>query len=86
MSSPEFPDYVAQNVATWTRANEEYTDARAAESWAQDEITWGIWRIPESQLGVLPDVERGQVQPDRPGPAQRPGQGAVGDLAAEVAA
>jgi len=57
MSSSEFPEYVAQNVANWTRANAEYTDARAAESWAQDEITWGIWRIPESELRVLPKLE-----------------------------
>jgi ubiquinone/menaquinone biosynthesis C-methylase UbiE len=57
MSSSEFPEYVAQNVANWTRANAEYTDARAAEAWAQDEITWGIWRLPESELRVLPNLE-----------------------------
>ena len=55
-SSSEFPEYVAQNVANWTQANEEYTDARAATSWAQDEIRWGVWEIPESELRVLPDV------------------------------
>jgi len=57
MSSSEFPEYVDQNVANWTRTNAEYTDARAAEAWAQDEITWGIWRIPESELQVLPELE-----------------------------
>src|SRR5207253_448309 len=56
-NSSNFPEYVAQNVANWTRANAEYTDARAAESWAQDEITWGIWRTPESELRVLPELE-----------------------------
>ena len=56
MSSPEYPEYVAQNVENWTTANAEYTDARAAESWAQDEISWGVWQIPESELNVLPDV------------------------------
>jgi len=44
------------NVEAWTRANADYTDARAEEKWAQDEITWGIWDVPESRLGVLPDV------------------------------
>jgi SAM-dependent methyltransferase len=56
MSSSDFPEYVAQNVENWTRQNAEYTDAHAAESWAREEIAWGIWSIPESDLRVLPDV------------------------------
>jgi SAM-dependent methyltransferase len=50
------PDYVAVNRAAWTRANAEYTDARAREAWSRQEIDWGVWRIPEPELGVLPDV------------------------------
>jgi SAM-dependent methyltransferase len=57
MSSPELPDYVRQNVANWTRANEEYTDASAERAWAQDEITWGVFELPESELNVLGDVD-----------------------------
>ncbi len=49
------PDYVAVNREGWTRANAEYTDARARDAWAQA-ITHGKWRIPESELRVLPDV------------------------------
>src|SRR5205823_151179 len=30
-------------------------------AWAQDEITWGIWRIPESELRVLPELEARDV-------------------------
>jgi SAM-dependent methyltransferase len=56
MSSTEFPDYVAGNVGIWTKANAEYTDGAAERSWAKDEITWGIWGIPEDELGVLGDV------------------------------
>jgi SAM-dependent methyltransferase len=56
MSSSERPDYVQANIANWTRANAEYTDASAAQAWAQDEITWGVWRTPESTLDVLGDV------------------------------
>jgi len=56
MSSSDRPEYVQQNVANWTKSNAEYTDAVAAESWAQDEITWGVWRTPESELQVLGDV------------------------------
>jgi SAM-dependent methyltransferase len=56
MSSSELPDYVRQNVRCWTRYNAEYTNAAAARAWAQPEIAWGIWQIPESKLNVLGDV------------------------------
>jgi SAM-dependent methyltransferase len=49
-------DYVGQNVANWTRINAEYTDASAAEAWAQEEISWGVFRARESELNVLGDV------------------------------
>jgi SAM-dependent methyltransferase len=50
------PSYVAVNRDAWTRANAEYTDARARESWAQDEITYGKWNVSESEVRVLPDI------------------------------
>ena len=56
MSSTERPDYVQQNIANWTRANEEYTDASATRAWAQDEITWGVFELPESQLNIIGNV------------------------------
>jgi len=46
----------AKNVALWTQSNREYTDANATTNWALDEIDWGIWGIPESELNVLGDV------------------------------
>jgi SAM-dependent methyltransferase len=48
-------------VEAWTRANAEYTDARAEQAWAKDEIDWGIWHVPEAQLRALPDVARKDV-------------------------
>jgi SAM-dependent methyltransferase len=59
MSSSELPESVARNIADWTRANAEYTDASAAAAWAAEEITWGIWRIPESELRALPEDAAG---------------------------
>ncbi len=53
MTSPR-PD---ANVEVWTRANARYTDGAAPADWAQEWITWGLWRIPESEVGVLPDVQ-----------------------------
>jgi SAM-dependent methyltransferase len=50
------PDYVAINRAAWTDANAQYTDARARDAWAQEEITWGKWSLPESEVRALPDL------------------------------
>ncbi len=47
---------VDANVAYWTRRNAEYTDVSAARAWAKDEITWGVFGVPEASLGVLGDV------------------------------
>jgi SAM-dependent methyltransferase len=55
MSSSELPESISRNVADWTKANAEYTDASAAAAWAADEITWGIWHVPESGLRSLPE-------------------------------
>ena len=46
----------AQNRDAWTRANAEYTDQKALDSWNR-EPHWGIWRIPDAELGVIGDVE-----------------------------
>jgi SAM-dependent methyltransferase len=46
----------SRNVELWTRINAEYTDERARQAWASEEIGWGMWGLPESQLGVLGDV------------------------------
>jgi len=56
MNSPEYPEYVPRNVEVWTKVNAEYTGPRARESWAQDDLDWSVFGIPESQLGVLGDV------------------------------
>lgn len=45
-----------RNRAAWTKANERYTDAQAAEAWANEEITWGTYGIPEAELDVLGEV------------------------------
>jgi SAM-dependent methyltransferase len=37
--------------------NAEYTGEAARRAWSRTEIHWGLWRIPESELGVLGNVE-----------------------------
>jgi SAM-dependent methyltransferase len=55
-SSEELPEYAVRNRASWTKSNAEYTHEHGARAWRQDEVTWGLWGIAESELGVLPDV------------------------------
>jgi SAM-dependent methyltransferase len=50
------PDYVAINREGWTRANAEYTDGQARGSWAKQQIDWGQWAKPESEVRMLPDL------------------------------
>jgi SAM-dependent methyltransferase len=49
-------DYLDRNRAVWTKANEEYTDARAREAWAAEDVTWGMFGPSDSELGALGDV------------------------------
>jgi SAM-dependent methyltransferase len=55
MSSPE-PDSVAVNRERWTIRNAEWTDANSARAWAREEIVWGMFAVPEAEIGVLGDV------------------------------
>lgn len=48
-------DHVTANRAAWDLAAPEYEEP-GHEAWASVEPWWGIWRVPESQLHVLPDV------------------------------
>jgi SAM-dependent methyltransferase len=56
MSSSELPEYAVRNRASWTKSNEQYTHEHGVRAWRQDEVTWGLWGIAESELAVLPDV------------------------------
>jgi SAM-dependent methyltransferase len=47
---------VAVNRALWTLVNAEFTDGRAQDAWAATELTWGLFDVPEHELGVLGDV------------------------------
>lgn len=49
-------DSVAANVEQWTQTNAEFTDAAAERAWSRSEITWGVFKIPESAVGALGDV------------------------------
>src|SRR5487761_111512 len=50
------PGYVVRNRASWTVSNAEYTAGSSHDSWAAKRITWGVWKVPEDEIKVLPDV------------------------------
>lgn len=50
------PDYLAVNREHWTARNARYTAASARAAWARADIAWGIWKVPEADLQLLPDV------------------------------
>jgi SAM-dependent methyltransferase len=50
------PDYVARNRELWTTKNAEYTDPDALRAWTREELTWGVFGIPEAELQVLGEV------------------------------
>ena len=52
----EISDDARRNREDWTQANAAFTDAKAREAWAQEEITWGVWNTPEDSLRTLGDV------------------------------
>ena len=53
----DISDDAKRNRESWTQANAEYTDAKASSTWAAEEITWGVFGVPEAPLGTLGDVQ-----------------------------
>lgn len=50
-------DEVALNRALWAVVNERFTDAAADERWARPDAVWGLFAVPERELGVLGEVD-----------------------------
>jgi SAM-dependent methyltransferase len=53
--STPISDHARRNRTLWTTYAAEYAE-KAPRQWASEEITWGIWNISESALGILGDV------------------------------
>jgi SAM-dependent methyltransferase len=47
------PNYLQGNVDAWQQRAEKFA-SWAGESWATDCPGWGVWRIPESDIRLLP--------------------------------
>jgi SAM-dependent methyltransferase len=55
------PDRLEQNRELWSVINARFTDNEAAARWSAPTITWGLFAVPEADLGVLGDVRRARV-------------------------
>jgi SAM-dependent methyltransferase len=45
-----------KNVELWSKINSEFTDGDARRAWAEERFSWGVWGVPESEVGVFGDV------------------------------
>jgi SAM-dependent methyltransferase len=50
----DLPEHVRRNRALWDDWAQKFV-AAGEVAWAQDTPTWGIWRVPESQVGMFPE-------------------------------
>jgi hypothetical protein len=53
--SEPLPDYVLRNRFYWDEVNAPRFAEPGRRAWAWDELTWGIFGVPESDLRALPD-------------------------------
>ena len=54
------PEHVSENRAYWDGMAEDWVSA-GDRSWRAEEPYWGIWLLPESQLGLLPEDMSGML-------------------------
>src|SRR6478609_9398860 len=47
------PEHVAGNREAWDAMAPEYA-VKGAENWAAEEVSWGIFSVPEEQVRLLP--------------------------------
>jgi SAM-dependent methyltransferase len=49
-------DELVANRALWALVNERFTDAAAEDLWRRSDVVWGLFAVPERELGLLGDV------------------------------
>ena len=50
------PSVIERNRELWGLVNERFTDADADLRWTAPDVTWGLFRHREDELGLLGDV------------------------------
>jgi SAM-dependent methyltransferase len=57
MNSSSLPEHVLANRAFWTETSEQWVEP-GRRSWVDPEVNWGIWSVPERELGALAPLEQ----------------------------
>lgn len=52
----DLTDHARVNKASWEREAANYV-GHAQRQWASDEFSWGMFGVPEADVGALPDVD-----------------------------
>jgi SAM-dependent methyltransferase len=55
----DLPEHVARNRAYWDKLARQYVEA-GERGWAMVEPAWGIWKVPEAKLQILPEQLAGK--------------------------
>ena len=55
----ELPEHVRHNRAYWDEKARDYV-ASGERHWASNQVTWGIWNVPEAEVRIIPDDVRGR--------------------------
>jgi SAM-dependent methyltransferase len=56
MSAEHEATDTARNRGVWSEVNAGFTDADAEAKWSASEISWGLFGLPDADLGLLGDV------------------------------
>jgi SAM-dependent methyltransferase len=54
----DLPEHVARNRTAWDSFAGKY-EGPGREQWAANEVTWGIYSVPEADVGMLPESVEG---------------------------
>jgi ubiquinone/menaquinone biosynthesis C-methylase UbiE len=52
----QWPEYVDRNRKAWGKLSTQFAEP-GRKSWSTQDITWGIWDMPEQELHALGDLE-----------------------------
>src|SRR6195952_3514815 len=55
----DVPEHVARNQAYWDERAREYVDS-GRRNWESEEPSWGLFSVPESEVGMLPQEIEGR--------------------------
>ena len=57
MEDPQISEVAARNRRLWDQRAADYQERHGPQLAASGGTAWGVWQLPESQLGVLGEVE-----------------------------